>query len=89
MSGHSLEWSLSKTTLSVDWSSIFEEDNLLYLLYIGTSEGATDFIIGLETYDTSLAFTSEKLTRVCEVFCVIEAASPNGLSKIHRETLIL
>ena len=86
-SGESLTWSQSDSTLYIDWSNIFNAADLVYQVYIGSMEGASDFIVGLETNDTKLSFTSNKIDAISEVHCVIIGISKAGIDSTFRETL--
>ena len=79
--------------MTISWSKVFEIDLMhgipLYQVYIGAEEAAADYVIGVETEENNLAFTSSKLTPPTTVHCVITAINPSGASTMYRENYLL
>ena len=63
--GAKLTYSHQSTTLTIDWSDVFAIDlihgHVIYQLYIGTEEAAADYVLGIETAETTFSITSPKL----------------------------
>ena len=87
--GEALDWNLHGTTITIHWTDIFKPNDLLYHIYMGGSEGAADYVIAMETKETSLSFTSHKLVSPTTVHCVITAVKAAGTQVTYRETLYL
>ena len=85
-----MEYSHSGNTMTISWQRVFRDsDTLRYEVYMGANVASSDYVIGLQTTETSVTFTSSKLTSPSNVHCVITAVSAAGVHATHRETVYI
>ena len=88
--GDKLEYSHADNTITISWKRLFSDSHTLrYEVYIGAQIASSDYVIGLQTTETSVTFTSSKLTSPSNVHCVITAVSAAGVHATHRETVYI